>query len=405
MSRLLSLLIVLAAVAAGTGCGRRMETAGHERPLPVVGGVDTEVVALQAVAESFEAVGTVRSRKQTVVSARIVAPVMAVHVREGDRVKAGQLLIELDDRDVKSQLVRAEAGLLEAQEAMGEADAAIVAAHKTVTAAEAQKELVSLTFKRHEALLDKRSVTRQEYDEARAKLVAAGAEVERATAVHASLLAKKRQAQAKAAQAEAGVANAKLLAGYASLLAPIDGLVSSRSAEVGNLAAPGIGLVTVDSEQYRLEAQVQESEFGRVTLADRVTVVLDALGKQLEGPVVEIVPSSDPASRTSIVKIDLGAQTGMRPGLFGKARFAGGRTQTLTVPRSAVVERGQIEAVFALDAGGVARLRLIKTGKTRGDRVEVLAGLDPGETIAVKGVEKLTDPCRIEGTATTGGRR
>ena len=384
-------------VLGGQGCGSGARPADEAQAIPTVKGVVIQKAALASVPETYDAVGTIRSRRQAVLSARLVAPVMAVHAREGDRVTTGQLLIELDDREVKSQLARATAGLQAAQEGLEEAEAGIQAAEKTIKSAQSSRELVAVTFRRHQALLDKRSVTQQEYDEARARLVAADAEVERSVAVLASVKARKRQAQARIEQAEAELGSARTIEGYPRIMAPIDGIVASRTAEVGNLASPGVPLMAIDQVSYRLEANVQESEIHHVALGQSVRVRIEALGQELDGPVSELVPAADPQSRTSIVKIDLPQIAGLRSGLYAEARFSVDDRKAIVVPRSAIVDRGQLEAVMAIDGERIARMRLIKTGRETAAGVEVLSGLAEGEVYVATGADKVADPSRVEG--------
>jgi multidrug efflux system membrane fusion protein len=135
-----------------------------------------------------------------------------------------------------------------------------------------------------------------------------------------------------------------------------------------------------------------------------VQVQIDALGQQeLAGTVVEIVPAADPASRTYLVKISIalpgGNQQIIRSGLYGKARFITGQMQAMTIPRKAVVESGQLTSVFVVDQSGFARMRLVKTGKTYADRIEVLSGLKEGEQIVVDGVAAVNDGSRVREAA------
>ena len=136
----------------------------------------------------------------------------------------------------------------------------------------------------------------------------------------------------------------------------------------------------------------------------RSDVQIDALGPQeLAGTVVEIVPASDPASRTYLVKISItlpsGNQQIIRSGLYGKARFITGQTQAITIPQKAVVENGQLTSVYVVDQSGIARMRLVKTGKTYAERVEMLSGLKEGEQIVVDGVAAVNDGSRVREAA------
>lgn len=385
---------VLLLLAACAGPQDRPPASSTQR---VVTGVTVARVERRPIATTLEAVGTVASRKQSVLSAKIVAPITAIRVREGDRVHADQVLIELDAREVNAQLQRASAGLREAKEALEEVEQALRAAEQAIVAATAQQDLARATLTRYEALLARRSVAPQEYDEVVARQRAATAEVARAQAVKASILAKRQQVRAKIAQAEAEVAHATVTLDYATLRAPFAGIVTAKPAEVGTLAAPGVPLLTIEEERYRLEVTVPESAVGQIREGQTVPVLIDAVQTPLAGPVVEIVPAADPYSRTFTVKVELPREPELRSGLYGKAQFAIGQTATLTVPRTAVVERGQLQGVFVLEPDQRTHLRLIKMGKVYDDQIEVLAGLSPGEQIVVAGVEKVTDGSRLEG--------
>jgi RND family efflux transporter MFP subunit len=166
--------------------------------------------------------------------------------------------------------------------------------------------------------------------------------------------------------------------------------------EPGDLAVPGQPLLVLDDfRAYRLEAEVGESAIGRVRMGQRVPVTLDALGRTLEGRVAEIIPAADPASRTVTVKLELPADADLRSGLFGRAHFLVGERQALTVPLSALVERGQLTGVYVVDPRSVARFRLVTAGERRAGRAEILSGLAAGERIAGDGTERLSDGVRV----------
>jgi RND family efflux transporter MFP subunit len=179
---------------------------------------------------------------------------------------------------------------------------------------------------------------------------------------------------------------------------PIDGIVTAKHAEVGAMAVPGSPLLTIeDDSHYRLEASVEESLIRTILAGDRVGVRIDALGdEELSGTISEIAPAADPASRTYMVKIDLPSLPSLRSGSFGKARFSSGQKQAITIPQRAIAEWGQMVGVFVVDDSSIARLRLVRTGKSFGDRVEVLTGLSDGERIVIDPVKAVTDGTRIE---------
>jgi multidrug efflux pump subunit AcrA (membrane-fusion protein) len=390
---LASLLLALGMLA---GCSEKKEPPRAEAERSPVAGVRVERAGRQIVAEMIEPVGTVRARKQTVLSSKIVATVIAVHVTEGQRVSAGDLVVTLDDRDARAQVERAEAGLREARSALEETERSLRAADRAIEAASAERDLARSTLARYRQLLYRELIAPQQYDEVAARARGAAAEVERLEETRAALLARRSQTAARIEQAEAEVRAAGVTLGYARIQAPIAGVVVAKPVEVGNLAAPGVPLVTLEEERYRLEVLVEESQMRAVRPGQSVVSVIEALGAERAGPVVEIVPAADPASRTFVVKIDLPPLPGLRSGLFGRARFPVGAREILAVPLGALVERGQLQSVFVVEADGVARMRLVKTGRRLGDRVEILSGLSEGEQIVVEGADRVSDGRRVE---------
>jgi multidrug efflux system membrane fusion protein len=386
-------------------CGKKEEAVIEKSaPLPIQG-VKVETVNASPVAEEYEAVGTIRSKTTTVLSSKIMGNILAVHVHEGDHVRIGQLLIEIDDRDSRAQLQKAQAGLREVQDALGEMDQNIRAAESGKEAAEAGKALASATFNRYKALLEQRSVSQQEFDEVQAKLRIAEAEVDRAGRVIEALGAKKSQVLAKVEQAKADIAGAQVHVGYGRITSPTNGIVVSKQAEVGLLASPGVPLLVLeDPSHYRLEVSVEESIVKKIRLGTAAQVSIDALGpRKLSGEVAEIVPISDPASRSSTAKMDLfdekgkiDSVPGLRSGLYGKARFNVGQKQTIQIPQKAILQRGQLVSVLIVDPSDVVRLRLIKTGKTYGEQTEVLSGINDGDRILVEGLEKAKEGDRVQ---------
>ena len=386
-----------------TGCGRR-EEGTTEKPT-MIQGAKIETIKLSPVEEDYEAVGTVRSKTTSTLSSKTVGNIRAVHVREGDRVQTGQLLVEIDDRDSRSQLQKAEAGLREVQGGLEEIEQNIHAAEAARGAAEAGRSLALTTFNRYKALLEQKSASQQEFDEVQAKMKIAEAEAERAGRILQALIARKSQVLAKVEQAKADMASAQIYVGYGRITSPMNGVVVSKQAEIGLLAAPGVPLLTLeDDSRYRLEVSVEDSMLRQIRLGTPSQISINAIGPQdLSKRVTEIVPSSDPGSRSSTVKIDLFDIKGssesravLRSGLYGRARFSIGQKQILKVPLKAILQRGQLVSVFIVDSSQILHLRLIKTGKQYGDQLEVLSGLDDGDRIVVEGIERVREGDRVE---------
>ena len=307
------------------------------------------------IPDQVEALGTLRAAQTSQLSAQMMGNIVEIRAREGDHIKRGQVLAVIDDAQPRAALDRS--------------TAADQASQQDVTALDSDVNLAEATFKRYQTLYDKKSVSPQEFDEVKARYQAAQA--------------RRDVARAGQAQARAAVQQARTALGYSYILAPFDGVVTEKKVDVGTLASPGMPIFTVeDVRRYRLDATVNETDLRFVRMGQQVPVLMDTLGeRELTGKVVEIVPAADPASRSFLVKVELPSDPAFRSGLFGRAHFTRGERSVLLIPRSAVVERGQLQGIYVLDQNKIAGLRYITLGKPAADKVEVLSGLQSGEMV------------------------
>ena len=190
-------------------------------------------------------------------------------------------------------------------------------------------------------------------------------------------------AEAQAVQMRYQVAEAAL--SDCQLAAPFAGLVVSKTCDVGDLATPGKPLFILEQPtDFRLEVNVPEHAAVRLATGQAVDCAIEATGEICAGRVEEVLPAADPVTRTVLTKIALKCRLPLKSGMFGRAQLPSGERRTLVVPQSAVHERGQLTYIFIADAG-TAHLRLVKTGQTLLNAVEILAGLQAGERVIVGG--------------------
>jgi RND family efflux transporter MFP subunit len=307
----------------------------------------TTVVEASTVPSTRALAGTVRSSNVSPLSAKVMGNVVRVHVSEGDHVRAGQLLVEIDPREGQAQSARARAGAAEIEQA--------------IEAARANATFAESTFNRYSALRDRQSVSPQEFDDVRTRYESARAELAR-------LVARRDEVRAVGSQAATFL-------DYSFVRSPISGVVTSRFIDPGAQAAPGMPLLTVeDSQSLRIEAAVPEG----VHLQQGDVVILEAGDVRLEGRVAHLQPSLDGRSRSSLAKIvPLEPASGLRSGAYVRVLIRTGERQALTIPPGAIARRGQLTSVYVVDPDGVARMRLI----TLGEQHEVLSGLAAGERI------------------------
>jgi RND family efflux transporter MFP subunit len=321
-----------------SGCDRAPKSPAAPELPPAA--VRVQTVESKARAATEEVVGTVRARLRSVLEAKISGRIEKMLVVPGQNVKAGELLVQLDAREVQAQLDRALAVRQQAEN----------------------------DWKRASDLFQQKILAQSEYD----------------------------NAQSRFRVADAAATEAETLLGYTKVAAPFGGVITRKHADVGDLASPGKPLLEMeDARDLRLETDVPEAVIGHLALGDKLGVRVSGVTNELEGVISEIAPSADPNSRTFLVKLDLPPTPGLRAGQFGRAAMPVGETSALRAPASAVVQRGQMELVFVV-VNGHAQLRIIKTGKRIGDEVELVSGVNAGEPLVVDGAGNLVDGQPVE---------
>lgn len=288
--------------------------------------------------------GTVEAVRQTVVAAQVAGAVVALPVKAGDRVKAGQLLARLDARAAEQQ-----AGAAAAQ----------------VEAARAAQQVATLEVQRQRQLFASRFISQAALDQAEAQYKTATA-----------------QANAQLAAAQA----ARTESGYFAVKAPYDGIVTELNVMPGDMAMPGRPLLTLfDPSSLRVAVAVPETSAAK--LRDRLTtpVNVEIAGQRITATRWEVLPAADTLTHTVIVRAELPAGIAATPGSFARAWLPGGAGSDprTFIPARALVQRAELKAVYVIGAEGRALLRQVRVGPASGDQVEVLAGLKPGERIAL----------------------
>jgi RND family efflux transporter MFP subunit len=324
----------------------------------------------QEVALNIGSTGTVHARQTAVVSAQVTGRINRVLVRAGDRVRAGQPLVVIDDAVLRASMDQAQAG--------------VKAAQSEQVAAQTEARLAASTLERYRQLEAQKSVSPQEMDEVSRRAEASAARLDAV------------RAKADAAQAQEG--GARTMLGYTRLVAPFAGLVTARMADPGTMASPGVPLLQIDqSGVLQLDVTVDESVIGAIHEGMKSPVSIDgASAAEITGTVSEIVPAADPASHSFLVKIDLPHSSSLRAGMYGRAEFAHGVRKAIVIPRSAMVLRGSLASAYVLDGQGIAQLRYVTMGEGHEARVEVLSGISAGEKLVDDPSDRNLSGKRIE---------
>lgn len=354
-------------VTALAGCSDSKRTASvppvQLRGVPLVEAVNSDVDA------SIDVVGTVRARTSAMVSARIPGTVSVLHVREGDRVRKGQLLARLESQESSANASAAMAAIDEAKRGLDEALA--------------HRKLADATFARFKMLYDEQALTRQEFESHQTQRELAHQGVARA--------------EARLRQVQESARAAGTMADYSKIIAPISGIITTKQADLGATVFPGQPLMIIDDEgSYQLELAVPESYAAKIRPGSAVKVNIDAVQRQINAKVAEVVPAADPGSRTFTAKVNV-SSAGLKSGMFGRANIAlGAKEKMILLPKGAVFERGNLTAVWVLDKNSIARMRLVKVGRVSGNQFEIISGLTVGEKVVADQVAKVSEGVKIE---------
>lgn len=337
----------------------------------------TAKVELKRFPLVVEQVGTLRAKTEAQVSSRIMAQVKEISVAEGDQVLGpevpghdGTVLAVMEDADIQAKLRQAQSQAASVQKA-------IEAAKAQADSARANRERAMLEFRRTDSLRRDQAATGQQWEAARAQKDMAEAQFQAASHEVSRL-------QAQKGQADAAIAEARSFLGYSVIRAPFSGKVLKKMVNVGDMAAPGQPLFFLDSPgQPELHTDLSESLLPHLREGMELEVQIDAVDRTLRGKLREIVPKSDPATRTVRIKVEVDPEPGLVNGLFGRVRIPYGTYEGLVAPAAAVRRVGQLQLVEVVGKDGHTTRRFVTIGQSDASNAEVLSGLDAGEEVVV----------------------
>ncbi|MDF2997081.1 MAG: efflux transporter periplasmic adaptor subunit [Xanthobacteraceae bacterium] len=317
--------------------------------------VAVATAARQTVRNRILASGSVAPWRELVIGSEASGLAVAeIAVEEGQRVGEGDLLVRLNDAALNAEIAEQNALIDEA----------------AANLASSQRELG-----RAEQLVTTRAISQQTADE-------------RATTVKTN--------EAKLIAAKAVLEQLKVQLARTRILAPDDGLVLKRSVSLGQVVSTGTELVRmVQRSRLQVDASVAEAELLAVQAGDGVRVI-DPAGRSLSATVRELAPSVDATSRLGIARIDLPADSGLKPGMFVRVEIETEPRVALAVPRQALVWRTNGAGVFVVNSDASVALNPVVTGRQMDDLVEITSGLAENQRIVSEGAAFLNDGDRVQ---------
>lgn len=338
---LLVVIIVLMMLLMGS-CHRKVPSESADVPEGrSVDGVSVAPVELLRVPVEEIAVGTVRPVRETDVATKILAKVTEVNIKAGQTVNEGDVLIRLDDTDLRSRRAQAVAAL---------------------DATRVRRDQAKVEFNRIKKLEQQGAASQIEIERTTSALAETDADVQRA---------------------EQSLKEAEAILDYATITAPLAGTVIDKRVDVGDTVSPGQPLVKLyDHTRMQLVASVRETLTHRLEVGQTIPVQIEALRLRCDGKISEIVPEAEAATRTFSVKVTGPCPPGVYPGMFGRLIIPLDEQEVIVVPRSALRQVGQLTTVDVVEKGMLHR-RAVQPGRRFEDRMEILSGLKPEETVAV----------------------
>ncbi|MCF7700846.1 efflux RND transporter periplasmic adaptor subunit [Loktanella sp. M215] len=363
--------LILAICAVVQPVAVAAQEAASEAPASVTAPSVTVVPAqMTEVTQVVSASGGLLAREDVVVSARVSgAEIVSLLVEVGDTVKKGDTLAQLNDQTLTAQLQQADAN-------RAAAEAAIAQAEGQVASATANATQTTSALDRSRQLRSDGAVSQSALDQAQAASDGANATVQSAQAAVAA-------AKAQLAQAEAARDIAALNLSWATVKAPVDGIIADRTARLGDLSNAGMAMFDMIRDgQIEAELEIVETDLVKVSVGDPVSIRVAGLPPR-DGTVRRISPQVDPVSRLGTVRVSIVDQAGLRVGIFASADIRTAQRTALTLPVSAVTTSGGVSTVQKVVDGTVQQVE-VQLGVVSAGLREITAGLSAGDTVLLR---------------------
>ncbi len=341
--KLSSLLLPAAALALLAGCSKHGAPAAATDPAAALPPAKVRVATLRAenLPTLSEITGTIRPVQRAQLAAKVMGTIDELAATLGQRVRAGDLLVKISAGEIIARVAQAQS----------------------------QLNVARRDLERERDLLGKGAST--------ADMV--------------------RGLEDRLALTQAMVREAEIMLGYATIRAPFDGVVSRKLANIGDLASPGFPLLELEgSGAFQVEAAVPDSLAAKLASGTTLSVEVPAAGLSFNAPLAELSPAADSSARSVLARFTVPAGTAVHSGQFARVQVPGAPVRMLLAPTAALAVLGQMERIFVAAENNRAVLRLVKSGATRADHIEILAGLDDGERVVVAPPASLREGQTLE---------
>ncbi len=325
--------------------------------------VSVSITGDSAVMHTTNASGKLVAKNSVNISTRMMGYITGIRTEVGQAVHAGQLLVSINSNDIQAKGGQASAQIAQAQ---------------------ANFNIAKKDYDRFTKLFELQSASQKELDDMRARYEMAKAALD-------------------AARMMKNEVNAQY--SYTNIVAPISGIVTAKYVKPGDMANPGMPLLTIEAPSHlQAQAMVSEEQIPFIHTGQQVNITIKSSNKQLTGTVSEVSLSSANTGGQYLVKIDISEAKGLLPGMYVNVQFPFeipasptiNENKAMTVPVSAIVEQGQLKGIYTISSQKTALLRWLRLGKQTGDKVEVLSGLSSGEQYITYSDGKLFNGVKVK---------
>ncbi|WP_165731719.1 efflux RND transporter periplasmic adaptor subunit [Polaribacter sp. 20A6] len=356
MKKYIHIIALFTASLIMTSCGSEEKKATVDNTPAIK--ISVSKVAVNSNSPFLSVSGKIEATNSADLSTRIMGFVKKVHVNVGDKVRKGQLLISINNADLQAKKGQVNAGITQAKTAFNNAEK---------------------NYNRFKNLFESKSVTQKEMDDMTANYEMAKAGLESANQM-------KNEINAQFA--------------YSNITAPFSGVVTSKNIESGDMANPGMPLISIETpKEFEVIAMVPETEISQIKKGTTVSVLVKSMDKTLTGKVTEVSTSAKNTGGQYLVKINLDkTDVPVLSGMFATVQFPVERkvkSELVLIPNEAIVTNGQLSGVYTVSESNTAMLRWLRLGRTYGNNVEVLSGLNADESYIVSAEGKLFNGAKV----------
>ena len=356
MKKYIYLISIISAALFITSCSSDKKKVSTDNSPAIQ--VNVSKVALNSKGQFLSVSGKIKAVNSADLSTRMMGFVTKANVNVGDKVTKGQLLISINNSDLQAKKGQINAGITQAKTAFNNAEK---------------------NYNRFKNLFESKSITQKELDDMTANYQIAKAGLESANQMKNEI-------------------NAQFE--YANITAPFSGVITSKNIEVGDMANPGMSLISIETPgDFEVIAMVPETEISQINKGTEVTVLVKSMNKSLQGKVEEVSTSAKNTGGQYLVKINL-EKTGasILSGMFTTIQFPVDKknsSESILIPIEAIVKNGQLSGVYTVSESNTALLRWLRLGRSYGNQVEVLSGLSADESYIISADGKLFNGAKV----------